>query len=396
MKKSLAISLIIILIIGGILVGMPSKVYAYSVSMSPSSRTVTVDDTVSATVYFGRGLSAAQFSMSHSSNLTFVSKSIGDYTGGQFGFFGQNDSVSSVTFTFKANEVGTGRISVSGAIITYGDTYDEPAGSTSTTITINPKATPTPTPEPTPTPTPRPTEAPSNPNTTEPPTPTSTPEPNNPNDNQEPDNQEPDNQEENNVDDNNQDENNNNEQNNNETAPDEILKIDREDDVVTVKNEENDIMVKGIPLAIKETDVNLDVQLINEDSDRMKALDNIMKKIKGNKKYYDIKLLKDNEIIQPNGYVTVYIPIPEEYNKDKLELYFINEETKKYEKKNGEIQGNYYTFTTNHFSVYSLVEKTEEENQGISITNVIFMILAGILLVAIVAILIQRNNKEDI
>lgn len=398
MKKSLAISLIIILIIGGILIGTQSRVYAYSASMSPSSRTVTVDDTVSVTVSFGRGLSAASFGFSYSSNLELTGKSIGDLYSGQFGFFGQNDSVSSVTFTFRAKEAGKATVSASGVSITYGDTYDEGAGSASTSITINPKATPTP--EVTPTPTPKPTDAPSNPNTTEPPAPTatSTPEPNHPDENPDDNNQDPDEQEpeeENKVDENKQDENNGEDEPNNETAPNEIIKIDQED-VITIKNEENDMMVKGLPIAFKENDIILDVQKIDENSEKINNLDKIMKKIKGNKKYYDIKLLKDNEIIQPNGYVTVYIPIPEEYNKDKLELYFINEETKKFEKKDGEIQGNYYTFTTNHFSIYSLVEKTEEENQGISITNTIFMILAGILLVAIVAILIQRNKKEEI
>lgn len=398
MKKSISIILTLILIIGGILAGLPSKVYAYSASMSASSRNVTVGDTFSVTVGFGRGVSAASFGLVYPSNVEYVSKSMGDLYSGQFGFFGANDSVSSVTFTFKAKEAGKATINANGILITYENTYDDDNNkdnSRSTTITINPKPTPTPAPtqkpeQPT-NPTPEPTRTPDTPNndnndnpkvtdTPEEPTqtPTPTPEPT----------EEPKNEEENTT---NNEETNNGD--NTEKAPNQIIKIDEEDDIKTIKNEENDIMIKAKSIAIKEEDVTLSVTLIEEETERFNDLTKMTKSIKGNKRFYDIKLLKDGLAVEPNGYVTVYLPIPEGYNKDRLEAYSINEQTEKYEKRDGEVQGNYYTFTTDKLEAFALVEK-EASTKSSKIKNIIFMVLGAMIILAVITIIIKKMNES--
>lgn len=396
MKKSLSIILIITLIIGGILAGLPSKVYAYQASMYASSRNVTVDDNVSVTVSFGRGVSAAQFSLTYSSQLEYIGKSTGTYDTGtkQFGFFGANDDISSVTFTFKAKETGKATVSANGVSLTYGeDTYGESAGSASTTITINPKSTPTPEP-PKPTTPPEPTRTPDepnnndnnnnneNPNITDIPeeptqTPTPTPEPT-----EEPNNEENKTNEE----------NTDNEQNK-EKAPNQIIKIDENNDIKTIKDEEKDIMIKAKSIAIKEDDVTLSVTLIEEETERFNDLTKMTKSIKGNKKFYDIKLLKDGLAVETNGYVTVYLPIPEGYNKDRLEAYSINEQTEKYEKRDGEVQGNYYTFTTDKLEAFALVEK-EANTKSSKIKNIIIMVLGAMIILAVIAIIIKKMNES--
>ena len=404
MKKSLSIILIAILMIGGILTSLPSKVYGYSAGMSASSRNVTVDDTVSVTVSFGVGVSAAQFGFSYSSNLELTGRSIGDLYSGQFGFFGANN-VRSVTFTFKAKSAGTATVSARGVSLTYDYTdengnlatkYGEGAGSASTTITINPKPTPTPTANPTPVPTqqpqqPDPTREPDRPNENDNPqvtdtpeeptqTPTPTPEPT----------EEPNNGEQNETNETTSNETTNNETDNNnkEKAPNKIIKID-EEDVITIKNEENDVMIKAKPIAIKEENVTLSVSLIEEETERYNDLTKMTQKIKGNKKFYDIKLLKDGLAVEPNGYVTVYLPIPEGYNKKRLEAYSINEQTEKTEKRTGEVQGNYYTFTTDKLEAFVLVEK-EAPSKTNRIMTMILMLLGAIAILVIITVIVKK------
>lgn len=82
---------------------------------------------------------------------------------------------------------------------------------------------------------------------------------------------------------------------------------------------------------------------------------------------YDINLLKDNVKIQPNGKVKISLPIPEGYDKTKLEIYRVDEngEKTKYDVK---VEGNYATFETDHFSIYVLADVTKNDtpnnNQG--------------------------------
>lgn len=80
-------------------------------------------------------------------------------------------------------------------------------------------------------------------------------------------------------------------------------------------------------------------------------------------KIYDITLKSNGTEIQPNGKVKISIPIPSDYNKDRLEVYRIadNGEKIKYEIT---IEGDYATFETDHFSTYVLAEKEEQQEQA--------------------------------
>ena len=169
-------------------------------------------------------------------------------------------------------------------------------------------------------------------------------------------------------------------------------------------------MLKYMPNAL-EDGIILKVENINSKHEKYQTINEILKEINGNKRYFDINLLKDNEKIQPNGYVTVYIRIPQEYNKEKLELYYINEENSSYELIQGEIQEDYYTFTTNHFSTYALVDKTEEVAVGVNeptqeisamdtvrdvFTNAILLYV--IIVILVIVIIVQRvkiSRQQD-
>lgn len=71
--------------------------------------------------------------------------------------------------------------------------------------------------------------------------------------------------------------------------------------------------------------------------------------------------------IQPNGIVTVYYPIPEGYDADKVVLYRINEDGTKTLVK-GTVENGFYKVMTKSFSTYALVEQgstiTDAENSA--------------------------------
>lgn len=71
--------------------------------------------------------------------------------------------------------------------------------------------------------------------------------------------------------------------------------------------------------------------------------------------------------VQPNGIVTVYYPIPEGYDADKVVLYRINEDGTKTLIK-GTVENGFYKVMTKSFSTYALVEQgstiTDAENSA--------------------------------
>ena len=64
----------------------------------------------------------------------------------------------------------------------------------------------------------------------------------------------------------------------------------------------------------------------------------------------------DGNAVQPNGAVTIYLPIPEGYDASKVVLYRINDDGTKTLVK-GSVENGYYKADTKHFSTYALVEK---------------------------------------
>lgn len=338
MKKTLTIAIVMILIIG-MFSGVTN---AASASVKASSSTVNKNDTVTITVSFGQKVSAAQFTLNFdSSKLEYVSK-----TGGglfststkKYGYTSDDgivEDLSSVSFKFKAKTTGKTSVSVSGLKISVGSELGATAsiGNSSVNITIKEKSTTT---------TKKPTT------TTKKPTTSTTTK------NEETVEQEP--------------------------APNELIEIDDEN-VKTLINKKTNIMIKGIEIAIEEGTV-LEVNAIKSYDEKYEKLEEILKDITGDKVYFDINLLKDKVKVQPNGYVTVFIPISkyipnlEDFKADTIKVYYLDEENEKYELIKGKIQELekeqtddeddeeelYYSFTTNHFSKYAVVVQKEEQD----------------------------------
>ena len=82
---------------------------------------------------------------------------------------------------------------------------------------------------------------------------------------------------------------------------------------------------------------------------------------------FEIHFELDGADVQPNGIVTVYYPIPEGYDADKVVLYRINEDGTKTLVK-GTVENGFYKVMTKSFSTYALVEQgstiTDAENSA--------------------------------
>lgn len=85
-----------------------------------------------------------------------------------------------------------------------------------------------------------------------------------------------------------------------------------------------------------------------------------LKRVSDKYTVYDINLLENNVKIQPNGKVKISIPIPSDYNKQRLAVYRIDSDEEKTEYA-VTVEEGYATFETNHFSTYVLAEKQEND-----------------------------------
>lgn len=423
MKKSLMISMIIILLIG--IFGGTVNAAAVT-SLSPSSKTVNVGENVTITLSFGQKVSAARFTVNFDSNkLQYISYSC---TGSgykefdpngtkRFAYAGTTDDVSSISFTFKSKAVGTTNVNINNVLISVGTQSRIPASMGNSTASITVK------------------EIQSTVNN--------------------------DNQQNNNTTNNNVPTTNNKPSVSTNTttirkkytstakkattkakttkttkttptvveektetqetieepvketkqiAPKEIIRLNNKD-VKTLENAKTGVTIKALPYALAD-DVILDVNIIGKNNIKYEKLNRILADLKGNKEFFNIKLLQNNIEIEPNGYVTVCIPIPEDYKAENIELYYINEDKETYELIEGEVQEDYFTFTTNHFSTYALVERVEDtevvaeaENITDKIGNILqeifnkedamfYKIIAGLVATIIILIIIIMIKKK--
>ena len=76
-----------------------------------------------------------------------------------------------------------------------------------------------------------------------------------------------------------------------------------------------------------------------------------------NYKAFDISLVADGEKVQPKGYVTVKLPIPEGFNADSTVVYYVDDSGNK-TKLESTTENGYIVFETNHFSEYVLVDES--------------------------------------
>lgn len=74
---------------------------------------------------------------------------------------------------------------------------------------------------------------------------------------------------------------------------------------------------------------------------------------------WDITLTVNGVETQPDGEVTVKIPVPAGYNPEKCKIYHIDPATGKLTDMNAVVENGYFVFNTDHFSIYSIVELHE-------------------------------------
>ena len=109
------------------------------------------------------------------------------------------------------------------------------------------------------------------------------------------------------------------------------------------------------------TFVALDVKLADEESgikvsgniDEAAALEVKLLSVDKSKITYDITLTKDGKAIQPDGTVTVKIPVPESLDGAKCRVYRVEENGKNTDM-NAEFKDGFMVFKTTHFSKYIL------------------------------------------
>jgi hypothetical protein len=113
------------------------------------------------------------------------------------------------------------------------------------------------------------------------------------------------------------------------------------------------------------TDAELSVKAITSGADFTKA-EAAVKEVLGTEetpkfKLYDISLIQSKVAIQPDGTVTISVPIPSDYDKAKVVFYRINDDGTATLIK-GKVSGSNYEVGLSHLSLYALVEGTEAVN----------------------------------
>lgn len=76
---------------------------------------------------------------------------------------------------------------------------------------------------------------------------------------------------------------------------------------------------------------------------------------------YNVELLNNNQKVQPNGNVSLKIPVPNDYRTDKMIVYRM-EDDKSLTRLPFKVENGNLVITTNHFSNYALVEVNYEGN----------------------------------
>lgn len=86
---------------------------------------------------------------------------------------------------------------------------------------------------------------------------------------------------------------------------------------------------------------------------------------------YNICFVKNDQLVQPDGKVTVHLPIPDGMNGDTCKVYR-QEEDGSWTILDAHVEGNYLIFETEHFSLYSIVGETKNISIYSLPTNTIY------------------------
>ncbi|MGN0444712.1 MAG: leucine-rich repeat domain-containing protein [Acutalibacteraceae bacterium] len=118
---------------------------------------------------------------------------------------------------------------------------------------------------------------------------------------------------------------------------------------------------KGIDLVFSADDYDGEIDVIVEESSDGTAFDIIDTSVNTSQKLvYDIKMTLNGEEIQPNGKVTIRIPLPVGYAPERSFVYHVNTATGKVEKMDARYEDGYLVFETDHFSYYAVLEIAED------------------------------------
>ena len=128
-----------------------------------------------------------------------------------------------------------------------------------------------------------------------------------------------------------------------------------EPETVDITDERTGIQVSA-PGGTFDSDVTLKVEEVLSGS----SFD-IIGKVNGKSKtkVFTIETYVDGQSVQPNGDVTVRIPVPDGFNAEKCKLYYLNTSSKNPEEIAFRVEDGYIVFTTNRFDDWAIIQTAE-------------------------------------
>ena len=128
-----------------------------------------------------------------------------------------------------------------------------------------------------------------------------------------------------------------------------------EPETVNITDERTGIQVSA-PGGTFDSDVTLKVEEVLSGS----SFD-IIGKVNGKSKtkVFTIETYVDGQSVQPNGDVTVRIPVPDGFNAEKCKLYYLNTSSKNPEEIAFRVEDGYIVFTTNRFGDWAIIQTAE-------------------------------------
>ena len=116
----------------------------------------------------------------------------------------------------------------------------------------------------------------------------------------------------------------------------------------------------GVEMNFNSADYDGEVEIVVKEVFDGKAFDVVDTSVISSQKFiYDITMTVDGSETQPEGKVTIRIPLPEGYDSAKTFVYHVDSSTGKIEKMQAEYVDGYLVFETTHFSYYAVVESAD-------------------------------------
>ncbi len=145
--------------------------------------------------------------------------------------------------------------------------------------------------------------------------------------------------------------------------------------IVKSSNVKNDKMLSDVKTGIRlyfESQFDLNVKLETNEVSDINALNLVNMKFGEVKaKVYDISVKKNSVKVQPNGSVTVSIPVPENFDFYDSYVCSIDMSNGKVVKLDTTIYGGYATFTTDHLGRFAIVQEVNAELGDVNADGVI-------------------------